>query len=61
MPNTKSESGNKFPTKQYDLEDRSFTFAKDVRAFIKKLPKTLANIEDAKQCESIRICRSKLY
>ena len=36
-------------TKQYDLEDRTFYFAKNVRAFIKKLPKTLANIEDGKQ------------
>ena len=36
-------------TKFYDLEDRTFAFAKKVRAFIKKLPKTLANIEDSKQ------------
>jgi len=49
MQNTKSESGNEFRTKQYDLEDRSFIFAKDVRAFIKRIPKTLANIEDTKQ------------
>jgi len=49
MQNTKSESGNKFRTKQYDLEDRSFIFAKDVRAFVKKIPKTVANIEDTKQ------------
>jgi four helix bundle protein len=49
MQNTKSESGNKFRTKQYDLEDRSFIFAKDVRAFIKRIPKTVANIEDTKQ------------
>jgi len=39
----------KFRTKQYDLEDRSFIFAKDVRAFIKRIPKTVANIEDTKQ------------
>jgi len=49
MQNTKSESPNKFRTKQYDLEDRTFIFAKDVRAFIKKIPKTVANIEDTKQ------------
>jgi four helix bundle protein len=49
MQNTKSESGNRFRTKQYDLEDRTFIFAKDVRAFAKKIPKTLANIEDTKQ------------
>ncbi len=35
--------------KQYDLEDRTIAFAKRVRAFVKKLRKTLANIEDAKQ------------
>lgn len=26
------------PAKRYDLEDRTFLFAKRVRAFIKKLP-----------------------
>jgi four helix bundle protein len=36
-------------TKQYDLEDRTLEFARRVRAFVKKLPKTLANIEDCKQ------------
>jgi four helix bundle protein len=35
--------------KQYDLEERTFKFAKRVRIFIKKLPKTLSNIEDAVQ------------
>jgi hypothetical protein len=49
MQNTKSESPNKFRTKQYDLEDRTFIFAKDVSAFIKKIPKTVASIEDTKQ------------
>ena len=34
---------------QYDLEDRTFTFAKNVRTFVKKLRKTIANVEDAKQ------------
>ena len=33
----------------YDLEDRTFEFALSVRAFIRKLPKSLSNIEDAKQ------------
>ncbi len=32
----------------YDLEERTFNFAKDVRNFIKALPKTSANFEDAK-------------
>ena len=35
--------------KQYDLEDRTSAFAKRVRAFVKKLTKTIANIEDGKQ------------
>ncbi len=35
--------------KTYDLESRTLTFAKEIRAFVKKLPKTTANIEDAKQ------------
>ena len=35
--------------KQYDLEERTLAFAKKVRAFVKKLPKTTANIEDGKQ------------
>jgi len=35
--------------KRYDLEDRTFAFAKACRAFIKKLPKTIGNIEDARQ------------
>jgi four helix bundle protein len=36
-------------SKQYDLEDRTLTFAKRVRAFVEKLNKTIANIEDGKQ------------
>ena len=36
-------------SKQYDLEDRTLAFAQKVRAFVKKLPKTIANIEDGKQ------------
>ncbi|MCF6352344.1 MAG: four helix bundle protein [Cyclobacteriaceae bacterium] len=35
--------------KPYDLEERIFQFAKNVRLFIKTLEKTIANIEDAKQ------------
>jgi four helix bundle protein len=33
----------------YDLEERTFQFAKAVRIFVKILPKTIANIEDGKQ------------
>ena len=36
-------------SKHYDLEDRTFAFAKSVRTFVKKLPKTMASIEDGKQ------------
>ncbi len=35
--------------KQYDLEDRTLQFAKDVRVFVKTLPRGIANEEDAKQ------------
>ena len=36
-------------SKHYDLEQRTFDFAKRVRSLVKKLPKTVANIEDSKQ------------
>ena len=36
-------------SKQYDLEERSYKFAKAVRMFVKKLPKNTANFEDSKQ------------
>lgn len=36
-------------SKQYDLEERTFKFAKDVRALVKIIPRTIANIEDGKQ------------
>jgi four helix bundle protein len=35
--------------KRRDLEDRTFQFAEAVRHFIKQLPRTLANTEDARQ------------
>jgi four helix bundle protein len=35
--------------KQYDLEERTYEFAREVRSFVKLLPRTLANIEDVKQ------------
>jgi len=37
--------------KPYDLEKRTFLFAKEVRVFIKSLNNTIANIEDAKQVD----------
>lgn len=33
----------------YDLEERTFQFAKNVRFFVKKLPVNTANAEDQKQ------------
>ena len=36
-------------SKCYDLEERTFKFAEKVRSFVKKLPKTLTNIEDGRQ------------
>ncbi|MFB0554810.1 MAG: four helix bundle protein [Phycisphaerae bacterium] len=36
-------------SKRYDLEERILEFAKRVRAFVKKLKKTIANIEDGRQ------------
>jgi len=35
--------------KPYDLEERTFQFAKEVRLLIKFLEKTIANTEDSKQ------------
>ena len=36
-------------SKNYDLEDRTLAFSKRVRVFVKRLPKTLSNIEDGRQ------------
>ena len=36
-------------SKQYDLEDRTLEFARRVRKFVKKLPRTIANQEDGRQ------------
>jgi len=35
--------------KQYDLEDRTYAFALDVRGFVKRLKRTIANVEDGRQ------------
>ena len=37
------------PSKRYDLEERTFEFAKNVRKFVKGLPRTIANGEDMRQ------------
>ena len=36
-------------SKPYDLEERTFQFARSSRAFVKQLPRTISNIEDVKQ------------
>lgn len=35
--------------KKYDLEERTFEFARDIRNFSRKVPMTLSNFEDFKQ------------
>lgn len=35
--------------KVYDLEERTYLFAKRVRAFVKTLPRSIGNFEDSKQ------------
>ena|SRR3989344_4983627 len=35
--------------KHYDLEERTFLFAKQCRSLVKKLSKTVGNFEDSKQ------------
>lgn len=34
---------------EYDLEERTLQFAKDVRKFVRKVPKDICNVEDCKQ------------
>jgi four helix bundle protein len=36
-------------TERFDLHERTFTFAKSVRNFIRKIPKDICNVEDIKQ------------
>lgn len=35
--------------KQYDLEERTFIFARNCRQFVRKLPRTVSNLEDGQQ------------
>jgi four helix bundle protein len=44
MENSKAEN-----SRTYDLEERTFEFAKNVRSYLRTLPRTMANIEDGKQ------------
>jgi four helix bundle protein len=36
-------------TKKYDLEERTLLFAHRVRTFVRKLSRTISNLEDIKQ------------
>jgi four helix bundle protein len=36
-------------SKPYDLEERTFQFAKASRTFVKQLRRTISNVEDMKQ------------
>jgi len=44
-----NSNGRKKHFKPYDLEERTFEFAKRCRAFVKKLRKSIANVEDGRQ------------
>ena len=36
-------------SRKYDLEERTFKFAKQVRSFVKQISRSLSNVEDVKQ------------
>lgn len=36
-------------SKPFNLEERTYLFAKDCRIYVSKLPKTISNVEDGKQ------------
>ena len=44
------DQANRLDTdEKYDLEERTYLFAKETRSFIKHAPRTISNIEDLKQ------------
>jgi four helix bundle protein len=47
--NSKFKMDPNSKTKRYDLEDRTLLFALNVRSFVKKLKKTIGNLEDSRQ------------
>ena len=49
IPNKIQVSNNKTSNKVYDLEERTFQFAKNFALYCKKLPRTISNIEYGKQ------------
>ena len=36
-------------SKRFDLEDRTFNFAKDIALFVRRLPKNISNLEYERQ------------
>ena len=50
MTKTENQPADRQDSKPvYDLEERTFQFAKRVRQYVKRLPKSIANFEDSKQ------------
>lgn len=47
--NTASQSKENASGKPWDLEERMFLFARQVRQFLKRVPRTIANQEDGRQ------------
>ena len=45
MPAMDDDAGKK----EYDLEERAFRFAKNIRCFVKKLPRNVCNMQDVPQ------------
>ena len=43
------QNKNNQNSKRYDLEERTYFFAKNIRDYVKKLPKSLSNFEYSKQ------------
>ena len=69
MINKSKNTNTKQQGSVYDLEERTFQFARDVRLFLKKLLSTLSNLENGKQLicfsgsigvESINFCKKDL-
>jgi len=44
-----SQSTNNRNSKRYDLEERTLAFAGKINEFVKRLPKTISNLENGKQ------------
>ena len=49
MADLDARDGSAGSGRTFDLEERTFQFAKRVRLFVKQLPRTVGNMEDVKQ------------